>query len=90
LPNGLAVALDLDAFAPQPVFSWLAEAGGVTEAEMLRTFNCGFGMVAFVAAEAQTQARAALAEHGLAPVLIGRLAPQGDGPRVAMSGRLKL
>ena len=46
LPEALAVELDLSAFAPPPVFSWLAATGGVGEAEMLRTFNCGFGMVA--------------------------------------------
>ena len=36
LPDGLAVELDLDAFAPPPVFSWLAAVGGVSEAEMLQ------------------------------------------------------
>ena len=49
LPDDLAVSLDLAAFAPQPVFSWLAATGGIAEAEMLRTFNCGFGMAVFVA-----------------------------------------
>ena len=48
--DGLAITLDLDAFTPQPVFAWLASAGGLDEAEMLRTFNCGFGMAAFVSA----------------------------------------
>jgi phosphoribosylformylglycinamidine cyclo-ligase len=89
LPDGLAVELDLDAFAPQPVFSWLAAAGGVGEAEMLRTFNCGFGMVAFVAGEAADEALAALAANGLAPRPIGRLAAR-QGERVVMRGRLKL
>ncbi len=30
------------------MFGWLREAGGVAEPEMLRTFNCGIGMVAVV------------------------------------------
>ena len=47
LERDLAVALDLDAFAPPAVFSWLAAAGGIDEGEMLRTFNCGFGMAVF-------------------------------------------
>ena len=89
LPAGLAAGLDLDAFAPPPVFSWLAAVGGVSEAEMLRTFNCGFGMAVFVAAEREGEARAALERAGLAPVLIGRLEASG-GPRVAMRGRLAL
>ena len=89
LPEGLSVALDLSAFAPPPVFSWLAEVGAVSEAEMLRTFNCGFGMAAFVAAEREDEARRALADAGLGPVLIGRLEPS-KGPRVDMRGRLPL
>lgn len=32
----------------QPVFGWLAAMGGVSEAEMLRTFNCGVGAVLIV------------------------------------------
>jgi len=89
LPDDLAVALDLAAFSVPPVFSWLAATGGVSEAEMLRTFNCGFGMVAFVAAEFADEAMRALSANGLAPTPIGRLAPR-EGARVVMHGRLKL
>ena len=89
LDDGLGVLLDLDAFAPQPVFSWLASAGGVDEAEMLRTFNCGFGMAAFVSAESGDEARDALAQAGLSPVLIGELV-HGEGRRLVTRGKLKL
>ena len=89
LPDDLAVALDLDAFSPPPVFSWLAAVGGVSEAEMLRTFNCGYGMVAFVAAETAEEAIRALSDNGLASTAIGRLAPRA-GSAVVTSGRLKL
>jgi len=89
LDDGLAVSLDLDAFAPQPVFSWLASAGGLDEAEMLRTFNCGFGMAAFVGAEQGDEAREALAAAGLAPVLIGELVASA-GQRLVARGKLKL
>jgi phosphoribosylformylglycinamidine cyclo-ligase len=89
LDDGLAVSLDLDAFAPQPVFSWLAAAGDLDEAEMLRTFNCGFGMAAFVSAGLQEEARAALAGAGLSPVLIGELVP-AQGRRLITHGKLAL
>jgi phosphoribosylformylglycinamidine cyclo-ligase len=56
---------------------------------MLRTFNCGFGMVAFVSAGEEREAREALAGAGLAPVLIGRLVPAA-GQRIVTSGSLKL
>jgi phosphoribosylformylglycinamidine cyclo-ligase len=89
LDDGLAVSLDLNAFAPQPVFGWLAAAGDLDEAEMLRTFNCGFGMAAFVSADSEAEAREALAGAGLQPVLIGELV-HGQGRRVVTRGRLKL
>jgi phosphoribosylformylglycinamidine cyclo-ligase len=89
LDDGLAVLLDLSAFSPQPVFSWLASAGNLGEAEMLRTFNCGFGMAAFVSADHEGEAREALTSAGLSPILIGELVP-AEGQRLATQGRLKL
>ena len=46
LPTGLSVALELDRVPVLPVFKWLAATGDVGEQEMLRTFNCGIGMIA--------------------------------------------
>jgi phosphoribosylformylglycinamidine cyclo-ligase len=46
LPDGLDADIDLSRITPLPVFQWLAKAGGVAEAEMLRAFNCGLGMIA--------------------------------------------
>jgi phosphoribosylformylglycinamidine cyclo-ligase len=89
LDDGLAVLLDLSAFSPQPVFSWLASAGNLDEAEMLRTFNCGFGMAAFVSADREGEAREALTGAGLSPMLIGELVP-AEGQRLVTQGRLKL
>jgi phosphoribosylformylglycinamidine cyclo-ligase len=89
LDDGLAVSLDLNAFTPQPVFSWLASVGGLGAAEMLRTFNCGFGMAAFVSADHEREAREALAGAGLSPVLIGELVP-AEAERLVPRGELKL
>jgi phosphoribosylformylglycinamidine cyclo-ligase len=89
LPDHLAVALDLSAFAPPPVFGWLAEIGGIGEAEMLRTFNCGIGMVAFVAADRLEEATRALAANGLSPVRLGEIVAN-QGERVIAQGQLRL
>ncbi len=89
LNGDLAVSLDLGAFALPAVFSWLAAAGGIDEGQMLRTFNCGFGMAVFVAADREDEVGAALAHAGLAPTLIGRIVPS-TGPRVVAHGRLAL
>jgi phosphoribosylformylglycinamidine cyclo-ligase len=89
LDPSLAVSLDLNAFTPQAVFSWLSLAGDLGEPEMLRTFNCGFGMAAFVSSDCEENARQILAGAGLAPVLIGELVPAQDR-RLVTHGRLKL
>ena len=46
----LAARIDLGAWQVPPVFRWLKDAGGIGLKEMARTFNCGIGMVAIVAA----------------------------------------
>jgi phosphoribosylformylglycinamidine cyclo-ligase len=75
LPAGLRAVLDR-AWPVPPVFSWLAQAGNVSAAEMLRVFNCGIGM-ALIVSNPQ-EASALLAEHGETPRIIGRVT-EGDG-----------
>ena len=57
LPPGLGVALDLARVPVLPVFKWLAAAGKIGENEMLRTFNCGIGMVAVLDRDGADAAR---------------------------------
>jgi phosphoribosylformylglycinamidine cyclo-ligase len=49
LHGELHAQIDLDSWQRGPVFDWLAETGNIEQREMLRTFNCGVGMVAVVA-----------------------------------------
>ncbi len=90
LPKGLGVALDLSAIPVLPVFGWLSREGGVAEREMLRTFNCGIGMVVVVAASRASEGETALSEAGLAPVRIGEVVDAPGEERVTMRGALKL
>jgi len=90
LPKGLGVALDLSAIPVLPVFSWLAREGGVAEKEMLRTFNCGIGMVVVVSASHAAEGEKALADAGLAPIRIGEVTETQGEERVTTRGALKL
>jgi len=45
LPDGLGAQIDLGAWDLPPVFRWLAQTGDMAEAELLKTFNAGIGMV---------------------------------------------
>ena len=88
LPARLDAEIDLAAWTPPAVFGWLAKSAGIEEREMLRTFNCGIGLVAIVAPDKVDGAVAAFAAHGQDAKLIGRLI---DGEaKVVYRGKLKL
>jgi phosphoribosylformylglycinamidine cyclo-ligase len=78
LPKDFAAELDLDAIEVPSVFSWLAKTGGVAPAEMMRTFNCGIGMVMVVAAGQAAQVAAVLAQQGEEVTTIGRIMPRRE------------
>ena len=89
LPARLAARIDLTAIDVPPVFSWLAEAGPIAEAEMLRTFNCGVGMVAIVAPEAADAVTEILASEGETVFRLGRVEARTDAP-IVFDGALDL
>jgi len=90
LPDGFAVALDLKRVPVLPVFKWLARTGGIAEAEMLRTFNCGIGMIAVVPAAQAEAVIAVLQREGETALRLGEVV-RGDGAaRVTYSGPLDL
>jgi phosphoribosylformylglycinamidine cyclo-ligase len=91
LPDKLGVALDLRRVPVPGVFRWLAAQGGIAEPEMLRTFNCGIGMIAVVAAGDHDAVADSLARAGENVVRLGEVVPARDGvARVTFSGHLDL
>ena len=90
LPRGLAVALDLDRVPVPPVFKWLAVSGDVSEREMLRTFNCGIGMVAVLDANAAAAACEQFTANGETVVRLGEIVAADGDARVDFRGRLDL
>ena len=74
-----------------PVFGWLQEIGGTPEREMLRTFNCGIGMIAVVKAKDAKAVAAALKKSGETVVTLGQLRKRrGKEAQVAITGSLKV
>jgi phosphoribosylformylglycinamidine cyclo-ligase len=90
LPDGVGVRLNLDAIPVPPVFGWLAQTGGVAEAEMLRTFNCGIGMIVVADAGEAEGVMQRLRAAGENPVRIGETIAHTGGEPVQTSGRLKI
>ena len=72
LPKGLGVEIDLPAIPVQAVFRWLAARGSIAAEEMLRTFNCGIGMVVITDCGKAAEVSRALRAAGEEPVMLGR------------------
>jgi len=91
LPSGIGVVLDLSCVPVLPVFRWLAATGRVAESEMLRTFNCGIGMVAVVDPRSVETVTAAFTRAGEQVVRLGEaVASTTEGTRVITRGSLDL
>jgi phosphoribosylformylglycinamidine cyclo-ligase len=91
LPQHMVAEIDLSKVPCPAVFGWLQRVGKVAEREMLRTFNCGIGMIAVCApADVATIIRI-LAEHGERVVTLGQIRKRyGNEPQVDPRGRLDL
>jgi phosphoribosylformylglycinamidine cyclo-ligase len=85
LPDGMGARIDLDAWKLPGVFGWMAGVGGVAQGEMLKTFNCGIGMV-LVCAPERAGALAGLLEKAGEDVSI--LGSVTDTPGVIYAGTL--
>jgi phosphoribosylformylglycinamidine cyclo-ligase len=79
LPKHLAAEIDLDAIKAPKVFSWLAQTGGVAANEMLRTFNCGVGMIAVVPADKAAEVTSVLTGEGETVFTLGRMVARDEG-----------
>jgi phosphoribosylformylglycinamidine cyclo-ligase len=90
LPKGLGVSIDLAQLHVLPVFKWLAAQAGIAELEMLRTFNCGVGMVAIVKPDAAVRVMDVLASSGETVMQLGQVIEAQGDERVVYDNHLDL
>jgi phosphoribosylformylglycinamidine cyclo-ligase len=90
LPKGFGARIDLARVPVLPVFKWLADEGGITQTEMLRTFNCGIGMIVIAAKQDASKVAAALTVAGEKTVMLGTVVRAAAEPRVIFDGKLDL
>lgn len=64
LPDGISLSIDCASWKLPPVFKWLAEAGDIAPQELLRTFNCGIGMVVVVSPKDAAEIESLLTAEG--------------------------
>jgi phosphoribosylformylglycinamidine cyclo-ligase len=90
LPDGYDAEIDLAAWTTPPVFGWLARSAGIAEAEMLRTFNCGVGLIVVAGEKAAGHVIDAFQENGDRATRLGTVVLGADEPKVRYTGALKL
>jgi phosphoribosylformylglycinamidine cyclo-ligase len=90
LPKGLCARVDLARVPVPPVFQWLAREGGVDQNEMLRTFNCGIGMIVVASSKDADAVAGAFARAGETVTMLGHITNAGDGASVVYDGKLDL
>jgi phosphoribosylformylglycinamidine cyclo-ligase len=89
VPDGLAAVIDLESWTPSPLFGWL-HGLGVRRAELLRTFNCGLGMVLAMDPEHVQKNLAIVEKSDFACRVVGEVVTRGDGPAVRYHGELRV
>jgi phosphoribosylformylglycinamidine cyclo-ligase len=80
LPGNLGLAIDTRSWRRPAVFNWLQQNGGIDEQDMLRTFNCGIGMVMLARKENVEGLISAAAGHDIECHVIGEVT-DGSGPQ---------
>jgi len=89
LPDECAAHISLASVSAPPVFGWLADNGGITQKEMLRTFNCGIGMIVVVGEARADDVMLTLAGAGEQVVRLGEIVTRtGRQARVKFTGSL--
>jgi len=86
LPPGVRARIDLASWHRPAIFDWLRTQGSVTEAEMLRTFNCGVGLIVCVPAADSRRAYDLLTGLGEQAWPVGRIETTTEAPEVTFSG----
>jgi len=82
LPNNTVANVKLDSWSTPALFDWLQEEGNITDEEMLKTFNCGIGMVVCVAKDDADAVLAQLTSSGESAFIIGDIAAANGEPSV--------
>ena len=73
LPEGATATIDRASWARPAVFDWLQSEGGIADAELYRTFNCGLGMAVVLPADCAAHAIELLEAHGERAWVAGRI-----------------
>jgi len=78
LNQNQAVLIDLSSWSLPPLFKWISEQGNICQDELIRTFNCGIGMVIITGSEFSNQVLKELSQTGESVYQIGKVILKTD------------
>lgn len=78
LPDHLSARIDLSSLTMPAIFDWLKNTGSISQAEMLKTFNCGVGMIVVVSADHVSDVKGVLEANGETVTIIGTLQTRAE------------
>lgn len=86
LPQDTVAEVKQNSWQQPEVFAWLQQAGNIATDEMLRTFNCGIGMIIVLPQTELAASQKCLEEHGILSWHIGEIKAHTGAPKVVYSG----
>ena len=89
VPDDLAAVIDLESWTPSPLFGWL-HGLGVHRPELLKTFNCGLGMVLAMDPAHAEKNLAVIAKSDFAARVVGKVVSRDGGHAVRYVGELRV
>ena len=73
LPANLQANINLDTIDLPPVFKWLKKNGNIDDPELIKTFNCGIGMVLIINPNELSSVTEILNDNDEEPVILGKI-----------------
>ena len=89
VPDALAAVIDLESWTPSPLYGWL-HGLGVERSELLKTFNCGLGMVVVMDPAHVEKNIAVIEKAEFSARAVGTVVRRGDGAAVRYTGELRV
>ncbi|KND03672.1 phosphoribosylamine-glycine ligase [Spizellomyces punctatus DAOM BR117] len=86
LPDTIGVQIDARTWPLLPVFQWVKRTGGIADAELARTFNCGIGMILIVSRDNVPEVNRLLRDAGEEVYEIGKVVKRTSGEQVELIG----
>ena len=78
LPANLQANINLDTIDLPPVFKWLKKNGNIDDPELIKTFNCGIGMVLIINPNELSSVTEILNDNDEEPVILGKIVISND------------